>query len=379
MCVLATCKLTKQSCENLHLVLQSESSALKELDLSNNDLQDSGVEILSAGLKRSQCKLETLSLNMCKLSEQSCKILKSVLQSENSSLKELNLSKNDLQDSGVELLSAGLKSSQCKLEKLRLALCKLTAQSCDALQSVLESEPSTLKELDHSNNDLQDLGGEKLSAGLKSSHCKIQILRSVFDTRYISKQHSKVFIVYSLYSLLSICRLAWCNIGAKTCQNLGSVLKLENSSLKELDLTDNDLQDSGLNFLTAGLKSSDCKLQILRFVLSILILDAKVYNFQTPFLFSFCRLCYCMVTEKGCCSLAAALKSNPTHLKELDLSYNNPGESRIKLLSARLEDPHCNLKTLRCEELYRGISANHFWLLEVNKFNITVSSVCLVF
>ncbi|KAL6491178.1 hypothetical protein MHYP_G00015230, partial [Metynnis hypsauchen] len=56
-----------------------------------------------------------------------------------------------------------------------------------------------------------------------------------------------------------------------------------------------------------------------------------------------------LVTEEGCSFLASALKSNPSHLKELDLSYNNPGESGVKLLSARLEDSHCGLQTLRVE------------------------------
>ncbi|KAI4875121.1 hypothetical protein NFI96_006864, partial [Prochilodus magdalenae] len=47
----------------------------------------------------------------------------------------------------------------------------------------------------------------------------------------------------------------------------------------------------------------------------------------------------CMITEKGCSSLASALSSNPSHLKELDLTYNHPGQSGVKLLSARLKDP----------------------------------------
>ncbi|XP_049333138.1 NACHT, LRR and PYD domains-containing protein 14-like [Astyanax mexicanus] len=118
--------------------------------------------------------------------------------------------------------------------------------------------------------------------------------------------------------------LASCNLGVKTCGNLESVLNLENSTLKELDLSNNDLQDSGVELLSAGLKSSHCKLQIL-------------------------RLSGCMITDKGCCSLASALISNPSHLKELDLTYNHPGESGVKLLSARLEDPHCKLEKLGVE------------------------------
>ncbi|XP_049333093.1 NLR family CARD domain-containing protein 3-like [Astyanax mexicanus] len=118
--------------------------------------------------------------------------------------------------------------------------------------------------------------------------------------------------------------LASCNLGVKTCENLESVLNLENSSLKELDLSNNDLQDSGVALLSAGLKSSQCKLQIL-------------------------RLSGCMITDKGCCSLASALISNPSHLKELDLTYNHPGESGVKLLSAKQEDPHCKLEKLGVE------------------------------
>ncbi|XP_052360526.1 NLR family CARD domain-containing protein 3-like isoform X2 [Oncorhynchus keta] len=57
----------------------------------------------------------------------------------------------------------------------------------------------------------------------------------------------------------------------------------------------------------------------------------------------------CGVTEEGCASLVSALESNPSHLRELDLSYNHPGDSGVRLLSAGLEDPHCRLEKLNVE------------------------------
>ncbi|XP_045889482.1 NLR family CARD domain-containing protein 3-like [Micropterus dolomieu] len=120
-------------------------------------------------------------------------------------------------------------------------------------------------------------------------------------------------------ALLNGCNLSW-----KSCETLVSVFTSKNSSLRELDLSNNELHDKGVELLSAGLKSPHCRLEIL-------------------------RLSDCLVTERGCASLASALSSNPSHLRELDLSFNHPGDSGVKLLSAGLNDPHWKLETLKID------------------------------
>ncbi|XP_067224515.1 NACHT, LRR and PYD domains-containing protein 12-like isoform X1 [Chanodichthys erythropterus] len=59
---------------------------------------------------------------------------------------------------------------------------------------------------------------------------------------------------------------------------------------------------------------------------------------------------YCGVTDEGCAALASALRSNPSHLRKLDLSGNKLGDSRVKIISAGLENPHCKLEKLQLND-----------------------------
>ncbi|XP_067357050.1 NLR family CARD domain-containing protein 3-like isoform X1 [Channa argus] len=219
---LSGCNLSERSCEALSSVLSSQSSSLKELDLSNNKLHDSGVKLLSNGLKSPHCRLETLRLSSCNISERSCKNLTSVLRSESSCLRELDLSTNDLQNRGVMLLSYALESPNCKLESLRLSVCNLSERSCEALSSLLSYRSCSLRELDLSNNDLQDSGVRLLCAGLESPQCKLQTLR-----------------------------LSGCLVTEEGCASLASALSSNPSHLRELDLSYNHPGDSGVKLLSA--------------------------------------------------------------------------------------------------------------------------------
>ncbi|XP_075905335.1 NACHT, LRR and PYD domains-containing protein 12-like [Nelusetta ayraudi] len=269
--------LPEVHCEVVSSALSSPSH-LTLLDLSTTILDDPGVKQLCAGLQSPNCRLEVLKLENCRLSEHSCDWLLSALKSNPSRLRELDLGQNDLHDSGVHLLSGFLQSPECKLETLRLNWCRLSKISCDWLVSALKSNPAHLRHLDLSQNDLHDSGGKLLSGFLQSPDCKLETLR-----------------------------LYWCRLSKISYDWLVSALRSNPSHLRELDLSKNELQDSGVYLLTGFLQSPDCKLETL-------------------------RLSLCSLSEISCDWLVPALKSNPCHLRELELRGNYLQESSVKPL-----------------------------------------------
>uniref|UniRef100_A0AAQ4R3G9 NACHT domain-containing protein n=1 Tax=Gasterosteus aculeatus aculeatus TaxID=481459 RepID=A0AAQ4R3G9_GASAC len=170
-------KLSPAQWSALVFILLSSEEDLEVFDLKKYFVSEEALLRLLPVVKASNKVL----LSGCNLSERSCDALSSVLSSQSSSLRELDLRNNHLQESGVKLLSAGLESPHCELETLRLSGCNLSERSCDALSSVLSSQSSSLRELDLSNNHLQDSGVKLLSAGLKSPHCELETLRSGFN------------------------------------------------------------------------------------------------------------------------------------------------------------------------------------------------------
>ncbi|XP_064176293.1 protein NLRC3-like isoform X1 [Anguilla rostrata] len=165
-------KLEPHQCSALAFVLLMSEEILDEFDLMNYNASAAGYQRLLPVLRNCRKAI----LNRCDLTEKSCEIVASALQSSNSPLRDLDLSNNNLGDSGVKLLCAGLMSPNCKLQRLDLSHNNLGDSGVKLLCAALMSPDCKLQRLDLSHNNLGDSGVKLLCAGLMSPDCKLQRL-----------------------------------------------------------------------------------------------------------------------------------------------------------------------------------------------------------
>ncbi|KAI4876752.1 hypothetical protein NFI96_027132 [Prochilodus magdalenae] len=341
------CELTEDSCEHLATALISEDSELTELNLSNSKLGDSSVQKISTALMNRTCKLEILRLTKCSVIEADCAALSSALCSNLSHLTELDLSDNKLGNSGVKQICSLLKDQSCKLQSLGLSFCSITEEGFAALTSALKSNPSShLIKLDLRGNYPGDTEMEELVKLYGTSHKKLRLLNSedaeeaysclhrliqedplLLKGLDLSRREPKHIQVKQLSALLEdphfrLEKLTLYKSGSITkrdCADLISALTVNPSHLRELDLNQNELDQSGVQKLCTLLQNPDCKLEKL-------------------------KLNTCSIEEEGCADLTSALTSNPSHLRELDLRGNDKLGDSVKALADLLQESGCKLQ-----------------------------------
>ncbi|TWW53161.1 Nucleotide-binding oligomerization domain-containing protein 2 [Takifugu flavidus] len=149
------------------------------------------------------------------------------------------------------------------------------------------------------------------------------------------------------------------------CSALAYLLQMSEEVLDELNLQQYNTSDEGRRRLIPAVRN--CR--------------------KPSCILSLFSLSSCSLSELSCDPLASALRSNPSHLRVLDLSYNSLEHSGVKLLCSGLESLNCKLETLRlngcslseisCDSLASALRSNpsHLRVLELSDNQLKDSGV----
>ncbi|XP_053479767.1 NACHT, LRR and PYD domains-containing protein 12 [Ictalurus furcatus] len=366
-CTLETLRLLKsadaeKACDFLNEVLGKNPLLQRELDLSGKIKGDSGVKQLSVLLEDSHCRPERLMLKGCGVTEEGCSALTSSFHSNPAHTREMDLSENKCGNSGVQKLCALLQHQPCNLQILRLSDCSITEEGYAALAEALKS--SHLIELDLRGNDPGASGVKLLTDVLQDPHCTLETLRLLksadAEEAYkcltdifrrnpllhtelhlnnntpedVKVEHLSALLQDPHYRLQKLTVYKEGSITEDDWSHLTSALVLNPSHLRELDLNRNKAGESGVRNLCDFLKNPKCNLQKLKLWKS--------------------------VNEKSCTDLVSALCTNPSHIRELNLSECKLGDSGVEKLCDLLKKHECKLETLelyQCRITDRGCAA----------------------
>ncbi|XP_072131660.1 NACHT, LRR and PYD domains-containing protein 3-like [Mobula birostris] len=244
--------LTASCSEDLASALRATPS-LTRLEVGNNNLGDSGVKTLSTALKDPNCKMQKLCLSKNGLTADCAIDLTSIVDT-NPTLTELDLDQNRLGDSGVEVLSVALRKSDCKVQELSLNDNSLTASAAEHLASALGTNPS-LTALSVGDNNLGDSGVKLLSEALKTTECNIQELWLNNNGLTPSCAEDLASALVTSYTLTGL-YLNDNNLGDAGMKVLNEALMHPDCKIEKLGLAGTGLTDSGSEDLISNLSTN---------------------------------------------------------------------------------------------------------------------------
>ncbi|XP_028265768.1 NACHT, LRR and PYD domains-containing protein 12 [Parambassis ranga] len=250
------CSLTEGSCDDLASVLVSDTSQLHVLDMTFNQIGDQGFVKLCRALRSPHCKLQELQLQNCELTAASMGALSAALGSDQSKLRKVNLTQNQIGDSGVESFCKSLQHPLCKLHSIVFYDCELTGESCSHLKEALMSEHCSLSELNMSVNDLGQEGALLLCQALSRPNSPLvklclkrcQLTLTVFERLGL--------LLRSGTSQLKSLIVGINKVGDQGVKHLWDAVAHPNCLLEELDVEMTGLTDACVEDMCAAIKAS---------------------------------------------------------------------------------------------------------------------------
>ena len=322
-------------------VILSQNARLEELDISHNNLQTSGAAKIFQGITHIST-LTKLNIAHNMIDDEATKCILDIL-STNSKLKELKLNHNNLVISDltkcsftnlqeVDLSCTNLQTAVSidGLNVVSLRKCKIsgnciTASEANRIANFL-SKNDELKQLDLSCNNLQELGTRYILNSIRISNLtKLSIsnnqvssdLKHIADVLTLATKLEELDLSYNklsanhmnhfLYETKNIfANLIKLNVSGNVISDgaaeaLADALS-ENTKLKELDLSDNNLHAEGISKIFNGLRIS-----------TLLKLNISHNN----------------VTDKAADDIANFISRN-TKLENLNVSHNTLQDSEAK-------------------------------------------------